>query len=78
MILMFKKPNEETLMNPDLSGPIAIALLLGFLLLFSGKLHFGDIYGVSILGTIIMYFLMNLMSEVKHLSCSEYLFQSTM
>lgn len=64
LIVTFKKPNDEVLYNPDLSGPILIALLLGVLLLFTGKVHFGDIYGVSIIGTILLYFLMNFMSEV--------------
>jgi hypothetical protein len=64
MVVTLKRPTEDNLGEPDLSGPVIIALGLGFLLLLSGKIHFGDIYGVSIIGTILLYFLLNFMSEV--------------
>lgn len=36
MVAMLKRPTEDDLASPDLSGPVIIALTLGFLLLFSG------------------------------------------
>lgn len=72
MVATLKKPTEEDLGSPDLSGPVVIALALGFLLLFSGKIHFGDIYGVSIIGTFLLYFLLNFMAEVLPLSSIEH------
>lgn len=52
------------IMNPDLSGPIFIAFLLGFLLLFSGQLQFGDVYALFIFGNLYLYFLFNFMAKV--------------
>jgi len=72
MVATLKKPTEEDLGSPDLSGPVVIALALGFLLLFSGMIHFGDIYGVSIIGTFLLYFLLNFMAEVLPLSSIEH------
>ena len=34
------------------------------LLLLSGKIHFGDIYAIFVLGNILLYFLFNFMSQV--------------
>ena len=50
--------------DPDLSGPILIALCFGMLLLLSGKIHFGDIYAIFVIGNLLLYFLFNLMSQV--------------
>jgi hypothetical protein len=50
---------------PDLTGPILIAAIMGVLLLLSGKLHFGDIIGLSFFGSLLLYFLLNFMSSVK-------------
>ena len=66
LVLRLKKPDDETLEDPDLSGPILIALCFGFLLLLSGKIHFGDIYAIFVVGNILLYFLFNFMSQVKN------------
>jgi hypothetical protein len=50
--------------DPDLSGPILIALSFGFLLLLARKVHFGDIYAMFILGNLLVYFLLNFISQV--------------
>jgi len=50
--------------NPDLSGPIIIGMTLGCLLLLAGKIHFGDIYAMFILGNLLIYFLLNFISQV--------------
>ena len=62
-VLNPSKPAATTLMDdPDLSGPIIFCLGFGALLLLSGKVHFGYIYGVALIGTAAMYTLLNLMS----------------
>lgn len=62
-VLNPSKPAATTLMDdPDLSGPLMFCLAFGSLLLLSGKIHFGYIYGVALVGAVAMYFLLNLMS----------------
>ena len=50
--------------DPDLSGPILIALCFGCLLLLAGKVHFGDIYAIFILGNLLLYVFFNFMTQV--------------
>jgi hypothetical protein len=52
--------------NPDLSGPIIIAFTFGFLLMFSGKLKFADIYAIFIFGNAFLFFLFNFMTKVLY------------
>ena len=62
-VLNPSKPAATTLMDdPDLSGPLMFCLGFGSLLLLSGKIHFGYIYGVALIGALAMYALLNLMS----------------
>lgn len=57
------RPAATNLMDdPDLSGPLIFCLAFGSLLLLSGKIHFGYIYGVALVGAVAMYTLLNLMS----------------
>ena len=65
MVLKVAKPSEEVIDNPDLFGPIFIALCFGVLLLVSGKIQFGDIYAIFIVGNMLIYFLFNLISQVS-------------
>ena len=65
MILKIGRPSDEMLDDPDLSGPTIIALCFGLLLLLSGKVHFGDIYAIFIVGNFFIYMLFNFMSQVK-------------
>jgi len=58
LILKLGQPSYEVIQDADLSGPIIIALVLGCLLLLSGKIHFGDIYAIFIFGNLLIYFLM--------------------
>lgn len=46
----------------DMTGPVAMALLLGFLLLLQSKVQFGVIYGQATVGCISLYVVFNLMS----------------
>lgn len=45
-----KKSNKEILDDADLAGPLMIAILLGTVLLFQGKVQFGYIYGYGLTG----------------------------
>lgn len=67
-------PQTITVLNPfgridthimddsDLAGPVLFFLLFGFFLLFSGKIHFGYIYGLALIGSIALNFIFSLMS----------------
>jgi protein YIPF5/7 len=46
----------------DMTGPLALCLLLGFLLLLQRKVQFGVIYGQATVGCIAVYVVFNLMS----------------
>jgi hypothetical protein len=48
--------------DSDLAGPILFCLLFGTFLLLSGKVHFGYIYGVALVGTVSQYAILNLMA----------------
>ena len=48
--------------DSDLAGPMLFFLLFGFFLLFSGKLHFGYIYGLALLGSVLLHSILSLMS----------------
>mmetsp|Transcript_8435 Transcript_8435/g.20663 ORF Transcript_8435/g.20663 Transcript_8435/m.20663 type:complete len:296 (-) Transcript_8435:274-1161(-) len=62
-VLLFQKLDHDLLVDCDMCGPLVIALALGFCLLFSGKIHFGYIYGLGITGCLGTYLLLNLMSQ---------------
>eukprot|EP00762_Andalucia_godoyi_P004301 ANDGO_05554.mRNA.1 Protein YIPF5 homolog len=47
--------------DSDLAGPLLFCAALGFALLLRGKIHFGMIYGVGMMGCLGMYSLLNLM-----------------
>jgi hypothetical protein len=48
--------------DSDLAGPVLFFLLFGTFLLFSGKVHFGYIYGLALLGTVSLHTILSLMS----------------
>jgi hypothetical protein len=48
--------------DSDLAGPLIFFLLFGFILLFSGKVHFGYIYGLAALGSVTLHLILSLMS----------------
>eukprot|EP01102_Stenamoeba_stenopodia_P017151 TRINITY_DN6103_c0_g1_i1.p1 TRINITY_DN6103_c0_g1~~TRINITY_DN6103_c0_g1_i1.p1 ORF type:complete len:242 (+),score=23.97 TRINITY_DN6103_c0_g1_i1:151-876(+) len=59
------KPVDPHIMDDtDLAGPLVFAMLLGTFLLLTGKVHFGYIYGVGVVGCLAIYVVLNLMSEV--------------
>ncbi|KAJ3100931.1 pre-mRNA-splicing factor cwc22 [Phlyctochytrium planicorne] len=58
------KPLDKNIMDDtDLAGPLIFCFLFGGFLLFSGKVHFGYIYGIAMLGWFSMYAILNLMNE---------------
>lgn len=57
------RPIDQHLMDDsDLAGPILAFLLFGTFLLFSGKVHFGYIYGLALLGSTSLHLILSLMS----------------
>jgi protein YIPF5/7 len=58
-----KEIDRHLMDDTDLAGPIMFCLLLGSSMLFKGKIHFGYIYGVGVVGCLGLYWLLNLMSE---------------
>ncbi|KAL8686548.1 MAG: hypothetical protein Q9218_007026, partial [Villophora microphyllina] len=48
--------------DSDLAGPILFFLLFGTFLLFSGKVHFGYIYGLALVGSLSLHTIFSLMS----------------
>lgn len=64
-VLTFKNLNDHRniLHEPDLAGPVAFLLTFGFLLLLTGKIQFGYIYGLGTLGCLIIYFVVYLISS---------------
>lgn len=49
--------------DTDLMGPLLFCLLFGVSLLLSGKVHFGYIYGVALMGWLSIWIILNLMSD---------------
>ncbi|KAL6937090.1 hypothetical protein ACO0OL_001647 [Hanseniaspora opuntiae] len=63
-VLMKNKNAVSTHDDVDLAGPLFFVILFGALLYFySGKLHFGYIYGVGMFGTVSIHALLKLMSN---------------
>lgn len=54
--------DQHIMDDSDLAGPILFFLLFGTFLLFSGRVHFGYIYGLAILGSISLHLILSLMS----------------
>ncbi|MES1908871.1 MAG: hypothetical protein MHM6MM_001720 [Cercozoa sp. M6MM] len=62
-LMPLKTPDDETLHDDDLAGPLVFAVALGFVLLLSGKLHFGYIFGFGLLGCLLLATLLKLLSD---------------
>ncbi|KAJ3219494.1 hypothetical protein HDU67_000907 [Dinochytrium kinnereticum] len=59
----FRSLDKNIMDDTDLAGPLIFCFLFGGFLLFSGKVHFGYIYGIAMLGWGSMYTILNLMSD---------------
>ncbi|MCJ1256532.1 hypothetical protein MMC24_004353 [Lignoscripta atroalba] len=55
--------DQNIMSDADLAGPILFFLLFGFFLLFSGKVHFGYIYGLALVGSLSLHTIFSLMSN---------------
>ncbi|KAI0386488.1 Yip1-domain-containing protein [Hypomontagnella monticulosa] len=58
----FGRIDQHIMDDSDLGGPIIFFLLFGTFLLFSGKVHFGYIYGLALMGSIALHTILSLMS----------------
>ncbi len=59
----FAQPDVSIIHDEDLAGPLVFCIAYGFSLLLMGKIQFGYIYGITAMGCLSMYCLLNLMSE---------------
>ncbi len=59
----FAQPDTSIIHDEDLAGPLVFCIAYGFSLLLMGKIQFGYIYGITAMGCLSMYCLLNLMSE---------------
>lgn len=57
-----KQADHTIMQDTDLAGPLVFCLAFGGSLMLSGKITFGYIYGIGVVGCIAMYTLLNLMS----------------
>ncbi|KAK9422308.1 hypothetical protein AB5N19_03041 [Seiridium cardinale] len=58
----FARIDQHLMDDSDLGGPILFFVLFGFFLLFSGKVHFGYIYGLALMGSIALHTILSLMT----------------
>ncbi|KAJ1922301.1 hypothetical protein H4219_000163 [Mycoemilia scoparia] len=58
----FRKIDTHIYDDTDMAGPLLFILLLGTLLLLTGKSQFGYIYGVALFGCLSIYAILNMMS----------------
>jgi len=63
-VLNIARPVNSHLMDDtDLAGPLVFCLLFGSFLLMSGKLQFGFVYGVAMIGCIGLHMILGMMSD---------------
>ncbi|TDZ16695.1 Protein transport protein yip1 [Colletotrichum orbiculare MAFF 240422] len=58
----FRRIDQHIMDDSDMAGPILFFLLFGTFLLFSGKVHFGYIYGLALLGSTSLHVILSLMT----------------
>jgi hypothetical protein len=58
----FKQIDRHIMDDTDLFGPVIFCLAFGMFLLISGKVHFGYIYGIAMMGCAFMFCILNLMA----------------
>eukprot|EP00937_MAST-01D_sp_MAST-1D-sp2_P000120 g120.t1 len=59
--------NDMHLEDADLAGPVIFALALASVLMLHGKLAFGSIYGVFLMGCFGVYVVLSLLSQTKEI-----------
>jgi hypothetical protein len=55
--------DDELKKDADLAGPLCLSLILGMIQMLTMKLTFGYIYGISLSGSVLVWGLVNLMSD---------------
>ncbi|KAJ3127148.1 hypothetical protein HK098_006693 [Nowakowskiella sp. JEL0407] len=60
---LFRPVDKNIMDDPDIVGPLIFLIALGGFLLLAGKVHFGYIYGLAMLGCVSLGLILNLMSE---------------
>jgi hypothetical protein len=60
----FREMPLDTVADSDVAGPLCFTVFLAVLLTLQGKLHFGAIYGLSVLGILMSKALLALMADV--------------
>lgn len=63
VLIPFRSIPPSVMDDTDLAGPLLYLFLYGLGLMLSGKVHFGYIYGVGVLGVGSIYLLLNMMSQ---------------
>ncbi|KAH7088299.1 hypothetical protein FB567DRAFT_524094 [Paraphoma chrysanthemicola] len=58
----FGRIDQHIMDDSDVAGPILFFLVFGTSLLLTGKLHFGYIYGLAFVGTVLLHQVLSLMS----------------
>ncbi|CRK36184.1 hypothetical protein VD0002_g4628 [Verticillium dahliae] len=61
----FRRIDQHIMDDSDLAGPILAFFLFGTFLLFSGKIHFGFIYGLAALGSVSLHLILSLMTPTE-------------
>ncbi|KAF6835601.1 golgi membrane protein [Colletotrichum plurivorum] len=61
----FRRVDQHLMDDSDIFGPIFFLVLFGTFLLFSGKVHFGYIYGLALLGSTSLHVILSLMTPTE-------------
>lgn len=64
--------DQHLMDDSDLAGPVLFFLLFGTFLLFSGKVHFGYIYGLALLGSTSLHAILSLMTPPDSVPSPQY------
>lgn len=62
-VAMFKGVDHELMADADMSGPLVIALCIGVCMLLAGKLNFGYLYGIGMVGCLGTWLVTNGLSQ---------------
>ncbi|KAK3381724.1 hypothetical protein B0H63DRAFT_435237 [Podospora didyma] len=60
----FSRIDQHLMDDSDMAGPLLFFLLFGTCLLLSGRVHFGFIYGLAVLGSVSLHLILSLMAPV--------------
>lgn len=60
-----RKIDTHIMDDTDLFGPLIFGVLFGFILLVSGKVHFGYVYGCALMGCVSLWTILSLMAPAS-------------